>query len=391
MRGSFGFSVWLRLLMADIMRLRYLGRQTLGWGVASLDYAMGGGVAGVLTVAGDLGSCSVRFDSYGIGKRRGMQRIKNGADSGSGQAASLLPRGLIMNLVGLALVVAALGWAYREVLVGLWKVWMNNDNYSCGLLVPVLAAYVAYTRRRVYATIELRPCYLGLVLIALSFAMLFAGEFLLFGSAKRISLVFLAAGIVLTIYGIKLTRQVFWILLFLFLMLPWPNRVYQAVSLPLQGWATTSSVFMLELLGWLVIREGNVIHIGETTVAVAEACSGLRMLTAFMIVSALVAFLSYRRAMWEKAVIVVSGVIIAVLCNTIRLTATAIAFTAGYGERVNQWFHDFGGIAMMPLALGMLLGELWLLKRLFVEAPVEDDGPSSGDVKTDNPNTPAKA
>ena len=136
-------------------------------------------------------------------------------------------------------------------------------------------------------------------------------------------------------------------------MLPWPNRVQAAVTLPLQRRATSSAVFCLEMIGYEVIREGNVIHIGDVSVAVAEACNGLRMITAFFIISGLVVLL-VRRAWWEKLVVLISSLPIALLCNTIRLVITAIFFTILEGEYWEKLFHDFGGYAMMPLALAAM-------------------------------------
>jgi len=271
---------------------------------------------------------------------------------------------------GVAALAAVLVWTYSTVLVGLWAEWMRNDNYSSGVLVLPLSIYIVYVRRQDLAKALVRPWYWGVVVVGLGFAMRLLGTLLYFGSAERLSLVVVIIGLVVTIFGLRLARRIAWILAFLFLMLPWPGRVYQAVSLPLQSHATTSAVFLLETLGYAVAREGNVVHVGPASVAVAEACSGLRMLTAFMVVSAFVAFLC-RRPWWQKAVLFVSSVLIALLCNTIRLTVTAIAFTGGYGEKVNTLFHDYGGYAMMPLALAILVGELWLMKRLVVVVPAD--------------------
>jgi len=60
----------------------------------------------------------------------------------------------------------------------------------------------------------------------------------------------------------------------------------------------------------------------------------------------------------------VSGLPIALFCNTVRLVFTAIAFTALKGEYWEKLFHDFGGYAMIPLALAMVVGELWFLDKL---------------------------
>ena len=119
------------------------------------------------------------------------------------------------------------------------------------------------------------------------------------------------------------------------------------------------------------MQEGNVIHIGQASVAVAEACNGLRMVTAFFVISGLVVLL-VRRAWWEKLVILASSLPIALLCNTTRLTITAIVFTVISGEQWEKIFHDFGGYAMMPLALAAVVGELWILAKL-TTAPTEQE------------------
>jgi exosortase len=117
------------------------------------------------------------------------------------------------------------------------------------------------------------------------------------------------------------------------------------------------------MVGYDVIQEGNVIDIDGVKVAVAEACNGLRMITAFFVISGLVVLL-VKRAWWEKLIVLISSLPIALMCNTIRLTITAIFFTIIEGEYWEQLFHDFGGYAMMPLALAAIIAELYLLKKL---------------------------
>jgi exosortase len=166
--------------------------------------------------------------------------------------------------------------------------------------------------------------------------------------------------------GKEVFRRVLSVLLFLFLMLPWPNRVQGAIAMPLQGWSTSSAVFGLELMGYDVLQEGNVIHIGDTSVAVAEACNGLRMITAFVVISGLVVLL-VNRPWWEKLIVLLSSLPIALICNTLRLAITSVAFTIVKGEYWQQLFHDFGGYAMMPLALAIVVGEFWVLRKLTVQ------------------------
>jgi exosortase len=263
-----------------------------------------------------------------------------------------------------SLLLIAFLWSYWPGLVNLWNVWQRSDEYSSGLLVPFLAVYILWSRRYDIAQCHIRPSIIwGLFAFVAAQGLRLFGLYLGYGSAEDLSVALSIAALVLLLFGWQFFRKVSTVLLFLCLMLPWPRRVQAAVALPLQRWATSSAVFCLEAMGYEVIQEGNVIHIGQATVAVAEACNGLRMITAFFVISGLVVLL-VRRAWWEKLIVLVSSLPIALLCNTARLTITALAFTVLSGEHWEKIFHDFGGYAMMPLALAAVVTELWLLAKL---------------------------
>lgn len=277
----------------------------------------------------------------------------------SGGSPKLLAYGF-----GGVLILLAFVWSYWRTLSELWHVWQRSDEYSSGLLVPLLTMYVLWSRRRDLASLAVKPAVLwGVAAFLLAQAVRGSGLYFMYGSAEMLSIVLSVTALVLLLFGWQHLRRLAPILLFLCLMLPWPNRIQTAVSLPLQRWATDSAVFCLELIGHEVVQDGNVIKMGDTRVAVAEACNGLRMITAFLVISGLVVLLA-KRAWWEKLIVLVSSLPIALLCNTLRLTVTAVAFTMLKGEYWEKMFHDFGGYAMMPLALAMVVGELWLLRRL---------------------------
>ena len=262
------------------------------------------------------------------------------------------------------IVLIAFLWSYKAGLAELWSLWQRSDEYSSGLLVPFLAVYILWSRRHNIAQCTVRPSVLlGLFAFIAAQCIRLFGLFFMYSSAERLSIALTIAALVLLLFGWQLLRKVSTVLLYLCLMLPWPNRVQAAVTIPLQRWATSSAVFCLEMAGYEVVREGNVIHIGDASVAVAEACNGLRMITAFFVISGLVVLL-VKRAWWEKLIVLASSLPIALLCNTIRLAITAVFFTVLEGEHWEQIFHDFGGYAMMPLALAAMVAELWLLTKL---------------------------
>jgi exosortase len=273
------------------------------------------------------------------------------------------PRKKIFAYLASILLLIVFIWSYKRGLGDLWNLWHMSDEYSVGMIVPFLALYILWSRRHAIANYPIKPSIWGLFIFIGAQIIRFFGLFFMYSSAERFSIVLSIAAIVLLLFGWQLFRNVSPILLFLCLMLPPPNLIQSYTVLHLQRWATSSAVFCLEMIGCGVIQEGNTIHIGQTSVEVAYACNGLRMITAFFVISGLVV-LMVNRVWWEKLIILISSLPIALLCNTVRLTVTALALTKLSNQFWDDMFHDFGGYAMMPLALAVVVGELWLLTRL---------------------------
>ncbi len=267
---------------------------------------------------------------------------------------------------------ALLLWSNWTVAYRLFRDWQNDPNYSVGQLVPLAALYLAWHDRKRLAACRIRPSWWGLGLLLFAFYVRFYGLRFMYESIERWSLVLAIAGLVLLIAGWQFFWRAKWILLFLFLMVPLPNRINNRISLPLQRASTDGTVFLLETFGVTVSQDGNVLVLNDNVpVAVAEACSGLRMLTAFVVVAAVMAYIVKRPA-WQKVVLLASAVPIAIICNLVRLLATALLFMFTSSATAETFFHDFAGVSMMPLAVFLLIGELWLMDRLVIpDKPAE--------------------
>lgn len=277
-------------------------------------------------------------------------------------------RQYLLTLGGIALVLGgALAASYWGLIRDLIREWSNDENYSVGMLVPFAAIYLAWQDRARLARLPLRPCWWGVALILAAQAVRMFGLMTMYESVERYSLVLTIAGVVLLVAGWRIFRAEIWVLAFLFLMVPLPGRIHNTISGPLQGVATSGAVFVLELVGVSVVREGHTLLLnGNVHVAVAEACSGLRMLTAFVVVAWVLAYIIHRSP-WQKAVVVVSSIPVAILCNIVRLVITAMLFMVTTAEFAEQFFHDFAGLTMMPLAILLLLGELWVMSQIVIE------------------------
>ena len=123
---------------------------------------------------------------------------------------------------------------------------------------------------------------------------------------------------------------------------------------------------MLEAFGTSVSQQGNIVVLnGETPLEVAEACSGLRMLIAFVIAAAFIAYM-VKRPRWQKAVLLASSIPVAVVCNVIRIFLTALLMLYVGSEVGQKFFHDISGFVMIAVAVSLLFGEIRLMDRLIV-------------------------
>jgi len=259
-------------------------------------------------------------------------------------------------------------WSYWFTITDLFKEWQRDDDYSAGQLVPLVAIFLVWRERKKLAECVLKPCWLALGLLMLAVAARAYGLLFMFESGERYSLVLTIAALVLMVAGWQVFRSVFWILLILFLMVPFPGKIHNMISGPLQTMATTGAVFVLEAFV-KVSQQGNVITLNNRVpMAVVEACSGLRMLTAFIIVAAFMAYM-VKRPRWQKAFLLFSSVPVAVICNILRLCATAFLFLVASSDLAEKFFHDFAGIVMMPAAVLIMFGELWLMEKLTETEP----------------------
>ena len=275
-------------------------------------------------------------------------------------------------VLAVLLLMAITVWSNWPTITNLFNDWQTSDDYSAGQLVPIVALFLVWRERKLLKDCPLEPCWAGgITLLLLAHSVHVFGLLLARGSLERYSLVLTMAALVLLVAGWQVLRKVSWILLFLLLMVPLPGLVHNRISGPLQTIATTGSVFLLEAFGVTVSQQGNVIMLNDTTpMAVAEACSGLRMMTAFVIVAAFMAYM-VKRSRFKKAFLLLSSIPVAVMCNIIRLCVTAILFMIASSELAEKFFHDFAGLVMMPVAVMLMFAELWLLDKIIEREPAE--------------------
>jgi exosortase len=247
----------------------------------------------------------------------------------------------------------AIAAVYAPVLAELVRDWARDPNYSHGFLVPVVSAVLLWQRRTELAALPARPSWWGLVGILGSLALLVLGTAGAEVFTQRVSLVTLLASLVLFLSGWPRLRRTAFPLAFLLLAIPLPYVVYYGLTQPLQGVAARAAVAGLNLVGILTVREGNIIHLPGTSLEVAEACSGIRSLYAFLALGALLAR-SLPVPGWARWLVFAATIPLSVVGNALRVWGTGVAAHLAGPAAAEGTVHEMFGLFVFAIALVVL-------------------------------------
>ena len=140
----------------------------------------------------------------------------------------------------------------------------------------------------------------------------------------RVSLLITLAGIVIFLYGWTHIRILAFPLLFLLLMIPLPAIIFNQIAFPLQLLASRVGQFAISSAHIPVLREGNVLILANTSLEVAEACSGIRSLVSLITLGIVYGYFADSR-LWVRLVVVASTIPVAIISNGARVAGTGIA------------------------------------------------------------------
>lgn len=273
-------------------------------------------------------------------------------------------------VLGLIVLVAGI-WAYFPTIAEMVTAWDREADYSHGYLVAPIAGMFLWLRRDQFPGLAKPAMLAGILLIAGSFALRLFASLFFFDSMDAWSILLWIAGVVAIVFGNATLRWAAPAIVFLFFMIPLPYRVEGMLSGPLQRVATKVSSFGLQTLGQPAVSEGNTILLGDYTLEVEQACSGLRLF--FSVMALAYAYLVLvRRTWWEKAILVLSIIPIAVIANSARIIATGLLYQWASSDAAKKFSHDFAGWAMIPLAAALFWAVLWYLGKLFPEQEIRE-------------------
>jgi exosortase len=282
---------------------------------------------------------------------------------------------LVLLGLGLLAALVAVFWVFVE---GQFRMALEAPaDWGHTLIVPFISGYFVYLRKDELLAKPFTANWLGLPVVVLGVAFYVASTFgpswfVLHHNARGLSIGITLLGLSLQLLGWRATR------LMLFPLAYWvvfgqtvSDRLLQVVTQSMQDWSALGAFGLLKLFGVDVERGGNVITVfvnGEPNqLNVAEACSGMRMLVAFLALGVAIAYTGLS-VTWQRVALVLSGVPVAIGVNVLRVFTLGI-LSLWDANFASGDFHSFVGLVWLVPALMLYLGIMWFLRNLFVDTP----------------------
>jgi exosortase len=275
-------------------------------------------------------------------------------------------------LAGLALAVM-LAWIFRDFLgTNVRKAIQQQADWGHTLVIPFIAAYFVYLKRDKLLAQPFRTAWFGLIPVILGIGWY---VFCTMTPAFRHHNL-QGAGVGLTLAGLALLffgwRSMIWLwfpLAYLMLFGQFiSDRFLNIVTFKMQDITARGSHIVLSMF-MESDRSGNTLYIFDNGVSkplnIAEACSGMRMLMAFLALGIAMGFTGLKHT-WQQVVLVILAVPTAIFVNILRVVTLAVLALVNPNFAAGD-FHSFIGLVWLLPAFLIYLGLMWILRHMVVE------------------------
>lgn len=262
-------------------------------------------------------------------------------------------------LIGYAFLALPSGW---DLLAGRWFAYSGGHEI---LVVCVSVWLMHHSRAQWLNRSDLAAPRLGAMLLILSLLLYVFGRTQQVLRLELLSLIAVAASLLLMLRGWHGLRVNGFALAFLLFAIPLPFTLELMFTAPLKMMVSASATWLLSALGYPAGRSGVVITIGQYQLLVAEACAGLHSMVVLEAMGLLYGHLMAYRSWGRQIAMAVLVVPLSVLANVARVLALAL-LTYYYGDAVGQgYLHRFAGLLLFALTLAGLAGIDFLLRKLW--------------------------
>ncbi len=250
--------------------------------------------------------------------------------------------------------------------------WWSNPEAGHGLLLAPLALWLAW--RRGLLPVRVPRLAWGSAILGGAVLLRYLSGLAAEVFTMRVSMVMAMAGLVVFLWGWRQLLHWWLPAVLLFLSIPWPALVTNALALPLQFQASRMGAALLRSRDIPVVLSGNVINLPGHQLFVTEACSGLRSLTALLSLGVLVGGLWLRTPV-ARILVLLLAIPVAILINAVRVFFTGFLVFFVDPKLGEGFMHLTEGWLLFIVAFGLLGVLAWVART--VERRLEKDAPDA--------------
>lgn len=253
--------------------------------------------------------------------------------------------------------------------------WDRLDDWGHAFVVPVIAGAMVYTQRERLRDVVSKPFWPGLLPLMLGIMCYF---YFVVGVPNHmlqgLAMILCLSGTVLMVLGKDVFRVAFLPLLYLVFGITISEQVMIKVTFQLQLLATQGAWLLLKVISlpgsWFMVdANGNLLEIfykGRTIpLNVAEACSGMRMVIAFIALAGAIAVFGVRH-WWQRIAVLLLAVPVALFMNIIRVAVLGLLSIGDINLAAGNIHMLIGTLLLIP-GMFLFLAAVWALKRIVVD------------------------
>lgn len=260
-------------------------------------------------------------------------------------------------------------WDFLERQVR-WAIDQQAD-WGHTLVIPGIAIYMGWLLRARLFDRPLRRNWLGIAPVILGVLVysvcIFGPPVLHHHNLRAVGVAITITGLVHLFGGWHAIRVLWFPLCYLFLFgQTISDRFMHIVTYQMQDITARGAWILMAVAQLDVERDGNTIILFKdgvpSPVNVAEACSGMRMLMAFLALGSAMAFTGLRR-WWQRILLIVAGIPTAIFVNILRVITLSLLSLIDTGFAAGD-FHSFIGLLWLIPAFVIYLAIGSLIRRL---------------------------
>ena len=219
----------------------------------------------------------------------------------------------VANIILITCILLCMFFAFNSSFSKLLDIWQSSNTYGHGVLILPIVLWLIHRKKHELVHVEAQPSFFALFLVGLASFFWFISVLSYINVIEQFALFTLFVVLTWAFFGRKIVLSLKFPLAFLFLSIPIGDFLVPY----LQFITADISVFMIQVLGIPVFRDGMYIQIPNGNFLVAEACSGIRFLISTVTIGVLYSYLNFSK-LYKQVLFVLLCCVVAIIGNGLR-------------------------------------------------------------------------